>query len=79
MNGEPDRAIDGDPNTSWGGQSCTHTDLAPGVDRITVTARLRATDGGLARLLVSMPHGGPPGVIYIRVSSLENSVLERSL
>ena len=29
MNGEPDRAIDGDRNTAWGGQSCTHTDLAP--------------------------------------------------
>eukprot|EP01051_Picozoa_sp_SAG22_P003442 SAG22_NODE_167_length_16764_cov_34.845245_6_plen_1062_part_00 len=26
---EPDRAIDGDRNTVWGGASCTHTDLAP--------------------------------------------------
>ena len=26
---EPDRAIDGDKNTAWGGASCTHTDLAP--------------------------------------------------
>jgi hypothetical protein len=26
---EPDRAIDGDRNSAWGGGSCTHTDIAP--------------------------------------------------
>jgi hypothetical protein len=26
---EPDRAIDGDRNSNWGGGSCTHTDIAP--------------------------------------------------
>ena len=27
--GEPDRAIDGDTNSVWGGDSCSHTDSAP--------------------------------------------------
>jgi hypothetical protein len=41
--GEPGVAIDGDPNSDWGGGSCTHTDLAPAWWQVNLGTRATVT------------------------------------